>query len=53
MRNTAHLLCNAAYFGKPVASGIVSECSIGFTEIDTDRDGVIELEEFLEWWGAP
>ena len=29
-----------------------SECHIGFMEIDTDRDGVIEFEEFLEWWDA-
>jgi calmodulin len=30
-----------------------SECVIGFHEVDTDRDGVIEFQEFLEWWGAP
>jgi Ca2+-binding EF-hand superfamily protein len=26
------------------------ECRIGFAEIDTDRDGVIEFDEFIEWW---
>jgi Ca2+-binding EF-hand superfamily protein len=26
------------------------ECRIGFAEIDSDRDGVIELDEFLDWW---
>jgi Ca2+-binding EF-hand superfamily protein len=29
------------------------ECRIGFTEVDTDKDGVIDLEEFLDWWGSP
>ena len=27
-----------------------SECRIGFGEIDTDHDGAIEFEEFLDWW---
>ena len=26
------------------------ECGLGFREVDTDRDGVIEFEEFLDWW---
>jgi len=26
------------------------ECRIGFAEIDSDRDGAIEFEEFLQWW---
>ena len=26
------------------------ECRNGFLEIDSDRDGTIEFEEFLEWW---
>ena len=26
------------------------ECQIGFAEIDSDRDGAIEFEEFLDWW---
>jgi Ca2+-binding EF-hand superfamily protein len=30
-----------------------SECLIGFQEVDTDHDGVIEFGEFLQWWGAP
>ena len=26
------------------------ECRIGFEEIDTDRDGAIEFDEFFTWW---
>jgi Ca2+-binding EF-hand superfamily protein len=26
------------------------EARIGFRAIDTDRDGAIELDEFVEWW---
>ena len=26
------------------------ECQIGFDEVDTNRDGVIDFEEFLTWW---
>jgi calmodulin len=26
------------------------ECEIGFDEIDTDRDGAIEFDEFFAWW---
>ena len=26
------------------------EARIGFQSIDTNRDGVIELDEFVEWW---
>jgi Ca2+-binding EF-hand superfamily protein len=26
------------------------ECEIGFEEIDSDRDGAIEFEEFATWW---
>jgi len=26
------------------------ECEIGFEEMDTDRDGAIEFEEFFAWW---
>jgi Ca2+-binding EF-hand superfamily protein len=26
------------------------ECQIGFDEIDSNRDGAIEFEEFLAWW---
>jgi calmodulin len=29
------------------------ERRIGFGEIDTDHDRVIEFEEFMDWWGAP
>jgi Ca2+-binding EF-hand superfamily protein len=29
------------------------ESRIGFAEIDTDRDGVIEFGEFLDWWTSP
>lgn len=28
----------------------VEECRIGFTEIDTDRDGHIDFAEFFSWW---
>lgn len=26
------------------------ECKIGFNEIDTDKDGVISLDEFVAWF---
>ena len=26
------------------------EARIGFSEIDTDNDGVIDLDEFIDWW---
>ncbi len=26
------------------------ECEIGFDEIDANRDGAIEFEEFFDWW---
>ena len=26
------------------------ECRIGFDEIDTNRDGAIEFDEFTVWW---
>lgn len=29
------------------------EASIGFEEIDTDNDGLIDFDEFLAWWGEP
>jgi Ca2+-binding EF-hand superfamily protein len=28
-----------------------AEARIGFRAIDTDRDGAIGLDEFVEWWG--
>ena len=28
------------------------EARIGFREIDSDKDGGIELDEFVEWWSA-
>ena len=27
-----------------------TECEIGFDEIDTNRDGAIEFDEFHAWW---
>jgi Ca2+-binding EF-hand superfamily protein len=27
------------------------EARIGFRAIDTDRDGAVGLDEFVEWWG--
>jgi Ca2+-binding EF-hand superfamily protein len=29
------------------------ECQIGFDEIDRNRDGAINFEEFLDWWRQP
>lgn len=26
------------------------EARVGFEEIDTDNDGYIELDEFIDWW---
>jgi Ca2+-binding EF-hand superfamily protein len=26
------------------------DMQIGFQEVDTDRDGLIDREEFIEWW---
>lgn len=26
------------------------EARVGFEEIDTDKDGSIELDEFIDWW---
>jgi Ca2+-binding EF-hand superfamily protein len=26
------------------------ECRIGFAEVDRDRDGVIDFDEFQRWW---
>ncbi len=26
------------------------EARVGFEEIDTDNDGSIELDEFIDWW---
>jgi Ca2+-binding EF-hand superfamily protein len=28
------------------------EARIGFQSIDTNNDGVIGLEEFIDWWGS-
>lgn len=28
------------------------EMRIGFHEVDTDRDGLIDQQEFTEWWNA-
>jgi Ca2+-binding EF-hand superfamily protein len=27
------------------------EARVGFRAIDTDRDGAVGLDEFVEWWG--
>jgi calmodulin len=41
-------------FLKAIDAGMSDEeLHIGFVEVDTDHDGVIEFEEFLEWWAAP
>lgn len=26
------------------------ECRIGFEELDTDKDGMIDFSEFMAWW---
>lgn len=26
------------------------DMQVGFREVDTDRDGLIDREEFIEWW---
>jgi len=31
----------------------VDELRIGFHEIDTDHDGLIDLQEFIAWWTEP
>jgi calcium-binding protein CML len=30
-----------------------SEARIGFDEVDTDDDGLIDLDEFIAWWTEP
>ena len=30
----------------------VDEARIGFRSIDTNNDGVIGLDEFIEWWAS-
>lgn len=32
------------------ANTSADEARIGFDEIDTDNDGAIEFDEFIEWW---
>jgi Ca2+-binding EF-hand superfamily protein len=27
-----------------------NEARVGFTAIDSDRDGAIEFDEFVDWW---
>lgn len=27
-----------------------AEAKLGFAEIDTDNDGVIDVDEFVDWW---
>jgi calmodulin len=29
-----------------------AELKIGFAEVDTDRDGLIDRREFAEWWSS-
>lgn len=38
-------------FMSALEAGVTAEeCRIGFEEIDTDGDGVIEFDEFVAWW---
>ncbi len=42
------------HFLKALNAGMSeSDSRIGFAEIDTDQDGVIEFGEFADWWGKP
>jgi Ca2+-binding EF-hand superfamily protein len=29
-----------------------AEAQLGFAEVDTDSDGMISFDEFIEWWRA-
>lgn len=29
-----------------------SDVRIGFREVDSDHDGLIDCQEFIEWWSA-
>jgi Ca2+-binding EF-hand superfamily protein len=29
------------------------ECELCFSEVDRNRNGVVELDEFLRWWTEP
>jgi calmodulin len=29
-----------------------SEMKIGFDEVDTNRDGLIDCQEFVDWWSG-
>jgi calmodulin len=41
-------------FMRGVDENITSEeAQIGFDDMDRDRDGVIEFDEFFAWWTAP
>lgn len=40
-------------FMKAVDENVTTEeCQVGFDEIDTDRDGAIEFNEFEAWWSG-
>ena len=32
------------------AGASADQVNFGFDEIDTDKDGYIEFEEFVDWW---
>jgi len=32
------------------AGASADQVNLGFDEIDTDNDGYIEFEEFVDWW---
>jgi Ca2+-binding EF-hand superfamily protein len=30
-----------------------AQAQFGFEEVDTDNDGMVSFDEFVEWWRAP
>jgi Ca2+-binding EF-hand superfamily protein len=30
----------------------IEEMQIGFSEVDTNRDGLIDCREFIDWWSS-
>jgi Ca2+-binding EF-hand superfamily protein len=34
------------------AAMTIEEMQIGFSEVDADRDGLIDCREFVDWWSS-